>query len=108
MAVEDLFTEKGDSHMEIGIADIFYFYVIAVNVVTFFIYGMDKHKAKAGQWRIPEAQLLLLAAIGGSVGALLGMRRFHHKTRKAKFYIGVPVILGVQVMAVYFLNGCLK
>lgn len=102
------FIKKGDSHMEITVSNIFYFYLIAVNVVAFSVYGMDKHKAKAGQWRIPESQLLFLAVIGGSVGALLGMRTFHHKTRKPKFYIGVPVILGLQICLVVFLSGYMK
>ena len=99
------FIKKGDSHMEITVNHILYFYLIAVNVLAFSVYGMDKHKAKAGQWRVPESQLLLLAAIGGSVGALMGMRTFHHKTRKPKFYIGVPVILGLQICLVIFLRG---
>ena len=60
--------------------NLLYIYVIIVNVVTFFIYGLDKSRAKAGQWRIPEAQLIFLAVIGGSVGALAGMKVFHHKT----------------------------
>lgn len=85
------------------ITDFLYLYVAAVNVVTFFIYGIDKNKAKAGQWRIPEAHLIFLAVIGGSVGALLGMRFFHHKTRKPKFYIGVPAILIVQIIFISFI-----
>ena len=72
--------------------NLLYIYVIIINVVTFFIYGLDKSRAKAGQWRIPEAQLIFLAVIGGSVGALAGMKVFHHKTRKPKFKIGVPGI----------------
>ena len=78
--------------------NLLYIYVIIINVVTFFIYGLDKSRAKAGQWRIPEAQLIFLAVIGGSVGALAGMKVFHHKTRKPKFYIGIPVIFAVQVL----------
>ena len=73
--------------------NLLYIYVIIINVVTFFIYGLDKSRAKAGQWRIPEAQLIFLAVIGGSVGALAGMKVFHHKTRKPKFKTGVPAIL---------------
>ena len=91
--------------MEITVSNILYFYLIAVNVLAFSVYGMDKRKAKANQWPVPESQLLLLAVIGGSVGALLGMRTFHHKTRKPKFYIGVPVILGLQICLVVFLRG---
>ena len=89
--------------MQMTVTNVLYLYVAAVNVVTFFIYGLDNSKAKAGQWRIPEAHLIFLAGIGGSVGALLGMRVFHHKTRKPKFYIGVPVILIVQIILICFM-----
>ena len=77
-------------------------YIYVINIVTFFIYGLDKSRAKAGQWRIPEAQLIFLAVIGGSVGALAGMKVFHHKTRKPKFKTGVPAILIIQLI-IYFL-----
>lgn len=73
-------------------------YLIIVNIVAFGIYGVDKQKAIKKQWRIPEAQLLLVAAIGGSAGALLGMQFFHHKTRKWKFRLGVPLILAAQLI----------
>ena len=89
--------------MQITSTNLLYIYVAAINVVTFFVYGLDKNKAKARQWRIPEAQLIFLAVIGGSVGALLGMRAFHHKTRKPKFSIGVPAILIIQLIVLYFL-----
>ena len=89
--------------MQITSTNLLYIYVAAINVVTFFVYGLDKNKAKARQWRIPEAQLIFLAVIGGSVGALLGMRVFHHKTRKPKFSIGVPAILIIQLIVLYFL-----
>ena len=56
------------------------YYLIAINVVTFLVYGIDKWKAKQGSWRISEATLLILAVIGGSIGALLGMKIWHHKT----------------------------
>ena len=74
-------------------------YLVAINIVTFIIYGIDKYKAKNNRWRIPEATLILLAVIGGSIGALLGMNVFHHKTRKPKFYIGVPAILIIELLA---------
>lgn len=90
--------------MQTTVIDFLYLYVAAVNVVTFFIYGLDKSKAKAGRWRIPEANLIVLAVIGGSVGALAGMRFFHHKTRKPKFYIGIPAILLIQIILIYFLS----
>ena len=73
-------------------------YLIAINIIAFVIYGIDKQKAIRKQWRIPEAQLLAVAAIGGSAGALLGMQFFHHKTRKWKFRLGVPLLLAVQLI----------
>ena len=72
-------------------------YLIGINVVTFLLYGNDKSRARRRAWRIPEKTLLGAAIIGGSVGALLGMSVFHHKTRKPAFYIGVPLILIVQI-----------
>jgi len=77
-------------------------YLLLVNVVTFFTYGIDKYKAKKGKWRISEATLLLMAFLGGSIGAWLGMKAFHHKTMHKKFYIGVPILqLAYAVWLVY-------
>ena len=73
-------------------------YLIVVNVIAFVMYGADKQKAIRKQWRIPEAYLLAVAAIGGSVGAILGMQFFHHKTRKWKFRICVPLFLALQLI----------
>lgn len=64
------------------------------------MYGLDKWKAKSGAWRIPERTLLLTALAGGSVGALAGMLLFHHKTRKPKFMIGVPVMFAAHCVIV--------
>ena len=75
-------------------------YLIVVNVVTFFVYGIDKWKSKRDKWRIPEAQLLGLAVIGGSIGAWVGMKIWHHKTMHKKFKYGVPAILILQIAAV--------
>ena len=75
-------------------------YLLAINVVAFAAYGIDKYKAKNDLWRIPEATLLTLAIIGGSIGALFGMRFFHHKTKKPKFFIGVPMILLIQIVLI--------
>lgn len=75
-------------------------YLLAVNGIAFGSYGIDKRKAVKDKWRIPEKTLLLLAVFGGSIGALLGMRIFHHKTRKNKFRIGVPLILLLQMAAI--------
>jgi uncharacterized membrane protein YsdA (DUF1294 family) len=72
--------------------------LIGINVLTFLVYGIDKWKAKQGSWRIPEATLLMLAVIGGSIGALLGMRIWHHKTMHKKFKYGLPLILLLQVV----------
>jgi uncharacterized membrane protein YsdA (DUF1294 family) len=71
--------------------------------VTFFIYGIDKYKAKKSLWRIPESTLLLLAAVGGSVGAYFGMKVWHHKTLHKKFKYGVPIILLLHLgLFIYF------
>ena len=78
--------------------------LIVINVLTFLIYGIDKFKAKQGSWRISEATLLLLAVIGGSIGALLGMQVWHHKTKHKKFKYGLPLILLFQVIFMYFIN----
>ena len=75
-------------------------YLIAINVVTFFIYGIDKYKAKNAKWRISEATLLGLAAFGGSIGAWLGMKVWHHKTMHKKFKYGVPAIIMIQIVII--------
>ena len=72
-------------------------YLEAVNLMTLAVYGFDKYRAKVHRERIPEAALIGLALVGGSIGALAGMRLFRHKIRKRKFTIGVPVILALQV-----------
>jgi len=78
-------------------------YLIAINVIAFFMYGIDKWKAKRSKWRIPEATLLEMAVIGGSIGALLGMKVWHHKTQHKKFRFGVPTIIIIQLILIgYF------
>lgn len=71
--------------------------LLLVNVVAFAVYGIDKRRAQKGRWRIPESTLLLLAFFGGAIGALLGMRTFHHKTKHWKFKILVPLFLVLQI-----------
>ena len=71
-------------------------WLIAINIVTFAVYGIDKGKARRGAWRVPEKTLFLLPLLGGSLGALLGMRVFHHKTKHWYFVWGIPAILLVQ------------
>lgn len=78
-------------------------YLAIINFVTWITYGLDKGRAKSGKWRIPERTLLLLALIGGSLGALVGMLMFRHKTRKAKFVISVPVLFVVHCVIVTML-----
>ena len=72
-------------------------YLLLVNAVAFLTFGEDKRRAKKREWRIPEATLMGLAAAGGSLGALAGMRFFHHKTRHRKFTAGVPALLIAQI-----------
>ena len=72
-------------------------YLAAVNLVTFTVYGVDKAKARRGAWRVPEKTLFLLPLLGGSLGALLGMRVFHHKTKHWYFVWGIPLILLAQI-----------
>jgi len=107
------------------------YYLIVINVVTFLVYGIDKAaskrgqsqtrlsyterkqarpkvkwKAKQGRWRISEATLLILAIIGGSIGALFGMRIWHHKTQHKKFKYGLPLILLIQIILIGYLSKC--
>ena len=80
------------------------YYLIVINIVTFLVYGIDKWKAKQGSWRISEATLLILGAIGGSIGALLGMKIWHHKTMHKKFKYGLPLILIIQIILIGYLS----
>jgi uncharacterized membrane protein YsdA (DUF1294 family) len=80
-------------------------YLLLINIITLILYGIDKWKAKHNMWRIPEATLIILAAVGGSIGAFAAMKLFHHKTMHKKFYIGVPVIIILQIalcLTIYF------
>ena len=78
-------------------------YLAVINLAGFLSMALDKKKARRNKWRIPEATLFLFAIFGGSAGSLLGMRIFHHKTQKPKFYIGIPVILAVQLVITAYL-----
>ena len=81
---------------------IIYTLIAILNVITFFLYGIDKWKAKKNRWRIPESTLLLLAVLGGSIGAWLGMKIWHHKTMHKKFKYGIPLILVLQIGALFY------
>lgn len=87
--------------------NIILYYLLAVNIATFLLYGIDKYKAKKGKRRISEATLLTMAAIGGSIGAWAGMRLWHHKTMHKKFKHGIPVIMIMQVCLVVYLHTIL-
>lgn len=82
---------------------LFLYYLLSVNAMAFIIYGIDKLKARRSWWRIPESTLLMLAILGGSIGAWLGMRVWHHKTLHRKFRYGVPVILLLQIALMVYL-----
>lgn len=81
-------------------------YLLIINALGFILMLADKHKARKNKWRIPEATLMTVAALGGSVGSLLGMYLVRHKTKHLKFTLGIPAILVVQIgiaVAVYLL-----
>lgn len=73
-------------------------YLLIINAAGFLLMLIDKIKAKKNKWRIPEATLFLVAAIGGSIGSLIGMYTVRHKTKHIKFVVGMPLILAVQVI----------
>ena len=80
------------------------YYLIVINILTFAVYGIDKWKARQGSWRISEATLLMLAVIGGTIGALLGMQVWRHKTMHLKFKYGLPLILLAQIALMYLIS----
>ena len=80
------------------------YYLIVINILTFAVYGIDKWKARQGNWRISEATLLMLAVIGGTIGALLGMQVWRHKTMHLKFKYGLPLILLAQIALMYLIS----
>ncbi|MBQ7956856.1 MAG: DUF1294 domain-containing protein [Clostridia bacterium] len=82
----------------------FIIYMSVINVITFAVFGIDKLKAVKEKWRVPEKVLFLLALLGGSLGALIGMYSFRHKTKKIAFKIGIPVIMIAQIIFIYFMN----
>ena len=80
-------------------------YIVVINLVSFMMFGIDKYKARRGQWRISEATLLAVAAIAGSIGAWMGMKVWHHKTLHSKFRYGVPIILLVHIALMAYFCG---
>ena len=77
-------------------------YFLTINALGFLLLLVDKHKARKNRWRIPEATLMGVAALGGSIGSLIGMYTVRHKTKHPKFTVGIPLILIVQLTAAYF------
>ena len=78
-------------------------YLLLINAVGFLLMLVDKFKAKKNLWRIPEATLMTVAALGGSIGSLLGMYTVRHKTKHIKFTVGIPAILILQIALVLFI-----
>lgn len=78
-------------------------YFLVINAVSFFLYGIDKYKARRRKWRMSEATLLTVAVIGGSIGAWVGMKVWHHKTMHKKFFVGLPLIFVLQVALALYL-----
>ena len=80
-------------------------YIVVINLVSFMMFGIDKYKARRGQWRISEATLLAMAAIGGSIGAWMGMKVWHHKTLHSKFRYSVPIMLLAHIALMAYFCG---
>ena len=79
-------------------------YLLAINLIGLLIMYIDKKKARYGRWRIPEKTLLIIALLGGSIGTMVGMQLFRHKTQKLKFTLGFPTILISEIIIItYFL-----
>ena len=85
----------------IGVSN-FIIYLIVINVVGFFYMGLDKWKAKNNAWRIPENTLFVITALGGGIGTIAGMYTFRHKTKKARFTIGLPAILILEIILIVY------
>ena len=81
-------------------------YFLTINALGFLLMLVDKHKARKNRWRIPEATLMGVAVLGGSIGSLIGMYTVRHKTKHPKFTVGIPLILIVQLTAAYFVYRC--
>lgn len=81
-------------------------WLLAANAAAFILFGIDKRRARRDRWRIPERTLFLFPLLGGTLGAILGMRVFHHKTLHRRFRYGLPALLAAQ-LAVCFLLGYL-
>ena len=83
-------------------------YLLIINALSFLLMLIDKQKAKKDRWRIPEKTLISFALLGGSLGAIAGMKLFRHKTKHPKFSVGLPVILAVQVVLAVVILSFIK
>ena len=90
--------------MDINYHEIIGWYLVVVNVLSLLLFGWDKLCARKDRWRVPELRLMLLALIGGSIGALLAMKVFRHKTMHFKFKYGIPLILLLQIVSIIYLH----
>lgn len=77
-------------------------YFIVINIIGFAIMYIDKQKAKKGKWRIPEKVIFIVTALGGGIGTISGMYTFRHKTQKVGFFVGLPAITIVEIMAIIY------
>jgi uncharacterized membrane protein YsdA (DUF1294 family) len=78
-------------------------YFLCINFGAFIVYGVDKRKAQLGKWRIPESTLIMVAVLGGSIGAYAGMKIFRHKTKHLKLSLGIPTIIVLQIVLVLWI-----
>ena len=83
-------------------------YLLILNAAGFLLMLIDKKKAQLGRWRIRESTLMTVAVLGGSIGSLMGMKLFRHKTKHLKFTLGIPVILALQIMVAVILISMKK
>lgn len=84
--------------------NILFYYLLLINIISFIIIYIDKQKAIKHKWRIKESTLFLVSIMGGSLGTLIGMYTFHHKTKHIKFTLGIPFIFIIQILLIYYLN----
>ncbi len=90
--------------LEMNFTQIVIIYLIIINILGFLVMGLDKHKAKKGDRRIPENTLFGFTILGGGIGTIIGMYVFHHKTKKMKFKIGMPLILILEILIFIYLR----
>ena len=84
---------------------ILFYYLAIINALSFLLMLIDKQKAKKNRWRIPENTLLGICLIGGSLGGMIAMNVFRHKTKHLRFSIGIPLMLILHIVVLYFINS---